>query len=128
MGSWDTLYQPSIQYYQRFLKINENWRGSQEWTIHWAHSTQYEDKQYKNTQDRKLERWATLTPLIPGGEPRCSRRVCTFSLLRDTRHGTHIVMYDTSMRNKENSTNKIYYLLQPTSGKDEPHIVFMRKS
>jgi hypothetical protein len=51
-----------------------------------------------------------------------------FSLLRDTRHGTHIVMYDTSMQNKANSTNKIYYLLQPTRGKDEPNIVGMQKS
>jgi hypothetical protein len=40
-----------------------------------------------------------FSPLITGGEPRCSRRVRSFSVLRDTRHGTHIVMYDNSMQN-----------------------------
>ena len=43
---------------------------NQEWTIqrlwqHWAHKTQDEDKHNKN---RKLERWAMLTPLITRGE------------------------------------------------------------
>ena len=72
--------------------------------------------QTKNTQD------GTLITLISGGEHRCSRRVRSFSILRDTRHGTHIcfkVIYDTSMRNKANNTNKINYFLLPNGDKDE---------
>ena len=57
-----------------------------------------------------------------------TRRVRSFSILRDTRHDTRIVMHDTSMRNEAKHTNKIYYLLQPIGGKDEQNIVFMRTS
>jgi hypothetical protein len=109
---------------QKTKKVKHHWPyqkpGDQEWAIHWARSIQFEDKQCKNTQGR------TLTPLISGGVPRCSRRVRSFSILRDTRHGTHIVMYDTSIRNKANNTNKIYYILLPNEGNDEQNIVCMR--
>ena len=71
--------------YSSIWCVRENRRSNHEWTIkrhwkHWAHKTQYKDKQNK-TQHRKLKRWATWTPPKTWGEPRCSRRACSSRLL-----------------------------------------------
>ena len=50
-------------------------QSSDTWDIEYTSKSQDEDKQTKNTQHRKLQKWATVIPLKNRSESRCSWRV-----------------------------------------------------